>query len=251
VRIWALLSWSVIAFSACFLFYLRTPAIASRYMVDFLPALAACPVALLLLLRSRISRFESTRLAVAVSIGVTAITIASLAYGISKGRISPSHACEPAWTLEEVTAELSWFKPPAMAIPDTYECHKANALGMTMNLDGWNTNSDCGVNVLSVFVFEAPKCIQIDFENPTHEAVGYSTDEIQVRIHLTLANRVRTEQQKESRSSTFCDPHVSQSLAAGPVPRLVTIGWVNVEHFAKSPLPPIRLLRVRSVAPSK
>src|SRR5262249_54445111 len=41
VRIWALLSWSVIVFSACFFFYMRTPVIASRYMVDFLPAIAA------------------------------------------------------------------------------------------------------------------------------------------------------------------------------------------------------------------
>src|SRR5262249_22987114 len=156
-----------------------------------------------------------------------------LAYGVSTSRVSPSHAWEPAWTLEEVKAELSWFKPQAVAIPDTYECHKANALGMTMNLDGWNTDSDCGVNVLSVFVFDAPKCIQIDFENSTHEG-GYSTDEIQVRIHLTLTERVRAEQQKESGSLTFCGPQVRQSVAAGPAPRLVTIGWVNLEHFANS-----------------
>jgi len=233
-----------------FLVLPRTPVIASRYMVDFLPAFAACPVALLLLLRSRISRFESTRLAVTVSIGVTAITIASLAYGISKSRISPSHAWEPAWTLEEVKAELSWFKPPAGAIPDTYECHKANALGMTMNLDGWNTNSDCGVNVLSVFVFDAPKCVQIDFENPIRqETPDYSTDEIQVRIHLNLAKRVSAVRNGVTGTFIFCDPHANQSLAAGPVPRLVTIGWVNVEHFGKIQLPPIRLLRVRSVAP--
>jgi hypothetical protein len=250
-RIWALLSWSVIAFSGCFLFYLRTPAITSRYMVEFLPAIAACPVALLLLLRSGISRFAHTRLAWAVSIGISAITVAGLAYGVSTSKVSPSHAWEPASTLREVKAELTGFKPQAVAIPDTYECHKANALGMTMNLDGWDTDSDCGVKVASVFVFDAPKCIQIDFENPMHEGVGYSTDDIQVRIHVTLAKRVRAEQQKESVSQTFCDPHLSQSLAAGPVPRLVTIGWVNVEHFAKSQLPPIRLLRVRSVAPAE
>jgi hypothetical protein len=250
VRIWTLLAWSVIAFCECFMFYLRAPVIASRYMVDFLPAIAACPLALLLLLRSRISRFANTRLAVAASIGVSVIAVASLAYGISASRISPSHAWQPAWTLDEVKAELSWFKPQAAAIPDAYECHHATTLGMTMNLDGWNADSDCGVHVLSVLIFDSPKCVQIDFENPTRqETPDYSTDEIRVRIHLTLAKRVSAVRNGETGTFIFCDPHANQSLAAGPVPRLVTIGWVNVEHFGKIQLPPIRLLRVRSVAP--
>ena len=90
-RIWVLLCWSIAVFLLCFVFYLKLAAISSRYLVDFVPAVVAALLALLILSGGAISRMSNRTVASLLSIALSLFALAGVLYGATHRTVAPSY----------------------------------------------------------------------------------------------------------------------------------------------------------------
>ncbi len=250
-RIWVLLCWSIAVFILCFVFYLKLAAISSRYLVDFVPAVVAALLALLIVGGRAISRMSNRRIASLLSIALSLFALASVLYGATHRTVAPSYWRQPPLTLGEVEAKLAAFKAVPLPIPARYECRRSSKVGIPSNLDGWKYDSDCTVDVVSVLILTSPQCVRLEIEKlsdaPGRPGSEYSTREIQAKLDLRFMERVRANSEGERETLVFCDRRANRDTAATAVPMLLTIGWVNLEHFGTL-RPPVRLISVEKVS---
>jgi hypothetical protein len=241
---------SLISFVLLAVFYLRLWAIASRYLVDFAPAISFSLVALLY------AAFTLKRL----SRALCAVTFALVIWGIAGAWFGQPQNRRVLYAADEARDKMPHPRFDGPPLPDHYECGLSleARTGIPMNGLRWNAATDCQVQVQTPLYLPSRRCVRLRLRG--------DTSQVRVKRGLTFLERVSDEPIdsgirlgtwvrtpdpeaprlaplgspiEQDRLLTFCAPDGARQNPTGI--EIVFLGWSDV---ASLPGPKLRLLSV-------
>lgn len=247
--------WSLISFGMLFYFYSRSPAIASRYLVDFGPAIVIGIMTLYFyltgLLREKIPGSSSLRITAAVSVIVSGIIVINL----SQAKIALFYQHLSKVELTNVTNAgvakdklLQMRRTKGPHIPGGYICGDKEArYEIPYNNAGWDFYGGCGVSPVTTHFLDNPECIVVQIE-PVEggSAMGYSDKEIDVKIGIDRLPRRSEAAYERGKIVTFCsEKKVDRGEDLEQLLKLISIKWVDARKHSAFIYPPLRLISIR------
>jgi hypothetical protein len=195
--------WALFSFGCLFLFYLRSPSLASRYNVDFLPSVMVCISALvwngfeLDLLRGRREAF--------FGVGTTLFW---LALCILTAEIAPRYTKRNSLDKNQLDSKM--HKPFVIGQPEdlhSYQIGDTNAaVGIPFNCDGWNLENGRVKPVVTVFASN-PNCIVISVFGPQGKRLDADDlAPIRAKIGLEYLTRESVEIHSNTATISFARP---------------------------------------------
>ncbi len=227
-RIAYLALFSFAAFLCESAFYLRVPAITSRYVVDFAAALAFAMATLALIGFGLVRVKLSGRGAAAASAAIALSIMMLIAYSIYSAWIGPVQSHRRLMTAKQVSRELLLPTQSPPEIPASYRCGQSmKDSGITMNGVGWASTSNCIVTGSSPFFLPATECITLHLAPKAGEPPldAESMRPIRARRGLVPMIRVRNVAVEDGRLLTFCAPPRAPANPTGI--DLVSVAWVD------------------------
>jgi hypothetical protein len=208
-------------------FYLRSPSITSRYIADFIPAVALALVVL------SVTMVRAFRKPIFQATALTFVLGLSAAWTLfSPGRIAPHRHHAPVNRAEiEKHFRVSKFWGTSPDIPSGFQCGRAGREAL-QNLhaksqgQGWNVNGDCGVNVMSTFFLPASQCVVLRVTANDEEMAA-----IRVKSGLNFLRRTQVVRTENGESILrFCGERRTNID-----PQVVFVGWITVTQFPNPP----------------
>ena len=239
--------WSAVTFVVMFAFYARTPSMTSRYLVDFVPAVSAGILTVLLTIGHWTLRLGPRHRAAATA-ALVVVAVFGTWVGIRNRQVEPTYAVREAITVQEALDAVRAFPPSTESIPETYECGDAWDHNILSNLNGWEYAGGCEVSAVTTVVVESPDCLEFTVDripDPEGPAAAYSIDDARVKVQSTMFERVRTEREGSTERHLYCGP-AEQSAQPPGIPQIAGIAWVKAADLGAFD-PPVRLLRVGRV----
>ena len=205
-RVLATAAWSIISLSALFVFYLRLPAISSRYMLDFAPGICVTFVGWLQLLEGL-----SIKAAPRNSRFLNAGSIAALSFWWIYQIAVAQHHSPPTLTLtqREVVVQMQQGAPELRSIPAHYDLamNLVEMTGIPHNGAGWAPPDGHVEEIVVLFVTD-PSRLRIEVApaknaSPTEEQYA----SIRAKIGLEFLELKSVKPTERGRMLTFAKPN--------------------------------------------
>jgi hypothetical protein len=219
-----------------FIFYLKSPSLASRYMCDFSTAFGISAVGAYLSLRKKFEEFSFVYL----RIGFLAICFALNVYPFLQ--LSNSAYSKLSGTFAQAQKTISSFNFAPQRLPESYHCHEKDpGYGILGNARGWDYLNSCRVDATTVFFFERVSCLDLSIQRreleQDHPLFGkvlkeYSSN-IVVKRGLSFMERKKIDRKGDSVSLKFCLPLEENYFR----PEMITIGWYKPSDLSDKPTP--------------
>ena len=172
--------WSILAAVPLLGFYLRSPVIASRYLLDLGPAFSVAVLAAWLFAASRCRRSWSRWVAV-ILLGawvLVELSLASTSYG-------PPHSV----TWAQARSLTTYRNPPA----DPIRPRSALSLESRPSLNafdgaGWNSKTGALMPVVIVFAHN-PEFLELELERQPNDAIPANPEDIRAKVQLEFLER--------------------------------------------------------------
>lgn len=181
--------WSIVATAILAAFYLRTPAIASRYMLDFAPAFVAAILALYLRLSALFNTPRKRLLWLAAMVVWLIVQIACSAY-VNKTK---SYGASWTGTYAEIKERLPDFHSSSDPLDNQFETH------------GWNTNNG-DVRVLAAVFVRDPEFIELHLVPREKKANSERPEVVRAKIGTEFLKRESIEDSVEGWKLRFHGP---------------------------------------------
>jgi hypothetical protein len=187
--------WSLLACVPLAIFYLRSPAISSRYMMDFAPGFA---VAIVVLWRWAIETINAYRpKAMRHQLFLWVMFLAWFGWELSHAKSAYGPPRSIAWDEVFRPSEKRNIERHVSPLPSTYTAGEDLAnWGIPYNGAGWEVNGSAGV-CLILFV-ESPEFLELEFA-PAAKAETSRTDAEQIRAKVGLEHLQREEIERTAR----------------------------------------------------
>ncbi len=225
--------WSVLDTLATAGFYLRSPAFASRFVVDFLPAFTAGILVLgLSALHWLGLKLERRREAGLLALGAIVFVFGSTLHAQGVGGQRPAGYRQPAPVNLETVLQTRPATPllPG-ALPSEYRCGEIeDRSGIPSNLGGWVSLRDaverdpvraCRVSSSITLFLGSHRCLELELELMPFQG-SYSLSSIRVRSGLEFLDPDALEVQGRRRLLRFCR---AEPLGEQSEWNLVTVGF--------------------------
>jgi hypothetical protein len=230
--------WSLTAFVALFILYVRFSAITSRYISDFLPAvLAALAVA--------VACIATVRHWLAPVLVLVTATIWALHDPPQQFPHSPPYCVDREW----IQVNSARWRVPWPNIPNEYVCGGGPYTDeIAYNTIGWSTKESCAVPIGTYFFFENASCLQLEME-PMDRGQPTTIADIAVRLGRSDWRRVKEEAKSGGQvTQTYC-PETPLAKGEGLWRvQLFAIRFIKPDDIGHVFRPNIKLLAIRAVA---
>jgi hypothetical protein len=199
--------WAVASFACLFGFYLWSPSMASRYNVDFLPAVMI-GISALVWNAFEFNLIPETRTAALIGCSATMVW---LVFGIVTADISPSHQKrEPLDSLAVGRRMHAPSNENTTPILTHYELGATSLVGQIPdNGDGWNLQNGALRPVVTLFASD-PKCVVLSLFAPEGAIDPDDLAPIQAKIGLEYLLRKSTEVHSNKAVLVFRGPQKSR-----------------------------------------
>lgn len=252
--------WSLCSFLMLFYFYSRSPAIASRYLVDFGPAIVIGISTFYLdvigIVQERYSRKVSSLLNITLCAAFLGWTIVEL----SQIGIAPKYSWLNKMEITNVAPlEIAEIKLAEMRrqagpnIPAGYRCNdRETRYDIPYNNAGWDISASCKVSLVTTHFLDNPKCLAIYVE-PIDEApdlvkMAYSDEEIVVKMGLKRLHRTSGMRFERGKIITYCsDKESGDRGISGQQLKLISIAWGDLRKHPGLFNPPLRMIAIGKV----
>lgn len=252
--------WSFCSFTILFSFYSRTPALASRYLVDFGPAIVVAISVLYLYISDFMKDRLPRSLAFISGIALCILFSGWVFIGLSQARIAPLYQylqeieITNVATVETAKKKLVQMRQTkAQPLPVGYHCGDKEALyGIPVNNTGWGILTDCTVSLATTHFLDNPTCLAIHME-PVGLAQNlpgsnYSDREIKVKVGLETWDRVSEIPIDHGKIVTYCSKEEKKHERGGKSAiKLISIAWSDLRKHPNKVSLPIKLLSLEKV----
>lgn len=248
--------WSICSFTMLFYFYSRTPALASRYLVDFGPAVVVAISVLYLYISDFMKDRLPQRLAFMSGIALCIVFSGWTFVGLSQVRIAPLYQYLQEIEVTNVaTAEVAQKKLVKMKraegqpLPARYCCgDQETTYGIPTNNTGWEISKDCRVSIVTTHFLDNPTCLAIRLEPTSLLPEKYSDEEIRVKVGLEVWNRISDMPIDHGKIITYCSNEGKKhGSGSQPAIKLISIAWSDLRKHPNKVSLPIKLLSLEKV----
>lgn len=260
--------WSFCSFIMLFYFYSRFPGLASRYLVDFGPAIVVGIIMLYLCVTDFARKKLPHKVSIPLNITLYIAFSGWVLFSVMSARIVPIYQDHSKMERTNVaSAEIARKKLAQMrrtegpSLPAGYHCGDSEIMyGIPYNNVGWKATTDCGVYWVTTHLLENPTCLAVHVEPVEfidERLNDYSDAEIKVKVGLTSLHRESEVKIGLGKVITYCSKEGKSNVADKEGLKLISIAWIDFrkhpdtlrgKHFKLSlPLPPIKLLSVEKV----
>ena len=256
-----MLAWSIPTALSLVVFYLRTPAISSRYILDLLPS---CTILLTALWYLDIQKFTQRRgekwgKAWGYSSALLIFGISSFDFSLSRNSLNQTHKNESALSADDVAKKLTEFRlfniaatMVAKPLPESYECgDDFKRFGIYVNGQDWAPAPMCTPEIATVLFFKRAKCYKLTVE-PIQDGPSSKEDwakKVRIRENVKRLELISVELNGGDTELTFCSNGVPTTSSSNSI-RMLTIGWTTKEIFKNEgpyPKPWVKLMKVARV----
>lgn len=156
--------WSLLSFLALTVFYLRSPFISSRYLVDFAPSFAIAGVAFADMIRKLALRCFARRI---LPIRALSLVVITVWWGgeICTATIHPDFGARLSFTKGQIEAEIAASKiqsDKSKALPRQYTIGtNVEEFGIPFNCAGWDMTNGATAAAISIFIRD-PDGLELD-----------------------------------------------------------------------------------------
>lgn len=248
--------WSICSFMMLFYFYSRTPALASRYLVDFGPAIVVGISALYLYASNFINDRLPQKVAFISGIALCIVFSGWVFIGLSQARIAPLY-----WYLQKIeitnvtTAETARGKLVQMRqvkelpLSAIYRCgDQESTYGIPTNNTGWDISKDCGVSIVTTHFLDNPTCLAVHFGPAGLLPGGYSDEEIRVKVGIETWNKVSNMPMGYGKIIVYCSKEEKKhEVRRQSAIKLVSIAWSDLRKHPNKVSLPIKLISLEKV----
>jgi hypothetical protein len=178
--------WSMVATSLLTAFYLRVPAIADRYMLDFAPAFAASLAGFWLQSAEEITKRANHSKPIIVLLLIALVGWQSLEIGPGKNEWGPL----PSITEEMKSSRQLEPRPMPPPLPKEYKIGDSMiSWGIPYNGEGWDS-ANGQVWSCAIFLVENPEFLELELEAaPKSQVTEASLTTIQAKVGLEFLER--------------------------------------------------------------
>lgn len=252
--------WSLVSFVMLFYFYSRSPAIASRYLVDFGPAIVIGILPLYFYLTGLLRENIPGRLSLIITVAVSVIVSGIILMNLSQARIALFYQHLSKVELTNVTNArvakdklLQMRRTKEPHIPGGYICGEKEALyEIPYNNGGWDFYGGCEVSPVTTHFLDNPECIAVQVEPvegvSTMTMNGYSDKEIDAKIGVDILHRVSEKIYERGKIITYCSERKrGRDGSSGQHLKLISIKWIDLRKQTRFISPPLRLISIRKI----
>ena len=259
-----LYGWSNIAFLT--VFYLRAPTIASRYFLDFYPAIFSVIWTVPGSFAARIPADSAS----GRRIGIFAtFAVGLILWVVNLDRMDYYDEHHQPLDASEVASDGVRRMTSGPALPLAYACNVGDVYDISSNRAGWSEHlhlkevnyattqikdrkprlyaaplEPCQVEVETSIFFSSLGCIDLEYERIAGQA--FDPTEIAVRADTAAMERLPDEKTTDGHEvARFCRRAAPPPFLARPNYQLLTVKWVST-HGDYYVAPPVRLLAVRN-----
>lgn len=191
----------ILSFAILFVFYSRSPAIISRYLLDFLPSFYLVIIPVFIVVINSIRNFY-------FSLSVITL-LCSLVFGnviIKDWEFPPRYRVTSTNDIENrVNNHIENRLNSSGKLPLAYICKKnLSNRGIPANLKGWNYQ-DCSAKEMITFFMDDTSCLKVDFE--TEENLEWKKI-IKLKKDLRYMNLISLTSNSSQYQAVFCDTSV-------------------------------------------
>jgi len=248
------IAWSTIGFVFFFAFYMYTPALGSRYLVDMAPQILTPIVMLFIVLVSQAySRWNLSAYRLVPGAVIVVALVGQSVHVIHAKNYIPDfyEGQNQPVSYAQIEPQLQPKPISYDNLPKQYVCgqveHNYNIPNNTWNWNPWRLKSGpngCGVSVATTLFFPPFQCITLDTLNAPFSVndLQLTTDPQQYRMRSGRYELIRTEIKNTGasrNSTTFCLPEGARLHHHW---NQVIIGWVPSEYLRHKAVAPVKLL---------
>lgn len=230
--------WSFVCFVLLFAFYLRSPSITSRYVIDFCSAIFIGIMSLYFFIQKVIMHFKvKNAFLIGVILGGTVVLWNFLELGYAKKINMKTYA--------------SFSKPASLIngkdydVPEMYTCHVRLDYDLPFNARGWDYKTSCRVYNSTILFMKNFNCINVSLEKiESEDQKDYPLEDIQVKVGLNFLERIYIKENGPHAELQFCR---NKSDQPAPKDRLdvLVFAWVGLRNFKYSQTP-FKLISVKN-----
>ncbi len=224
--------WSMLAFVPLALFYMHTPVISSRYMMDFAPAFAAAIVLAWWWMISTVSAWSRWGKRLRVALWIVLLT----GFGWEVCHSESAYGPPTSFTREDITRmqEQRESQPEFTALPVTYQKgENLETLGIPYNGAGWETNG--ALRVTAILFVESPDFLELDLAPaPGHSMETSDPTQIRAKVGLEFLHLESLVEHPEGWRIRFARPKLPR-YQKGLQP--VFLATVPGQHLAEDTTP--------------
>jgi hypothetical protein len=222
-------------------FYVKLPAMTSRYAVDFAAPIAAAMAVSWWLGFAVVRRLLDGRRAWAASLVLALLALALVAQPIATcwfGDIQSKHRLLDAADAAATLPASVHTPPPA---PRQYHCGQSPKFFGDLNGFGWNASHNCLVNVSTPFFVAASPCYDLRVGPPGGESelLADRTRPVRARRGNVPLIRVRDVPYQNGRVLTFCAPSGAPENPTGI--EVLSVAWIDPLTVKAINRPPMAL----------
>jgi hypothetical protein len=211
-------------------FYLRTPAIADRYMLDFSPAFAAALIGLWCWAITGLSRRKWIQIL---------LLLALICWQGSEIAAGLSQFGSPVSRTWEELPEISPSRDePPKSLPNEYRLGSSlGEWGIPQNGSGWD-ESNGRLSVSAIFFVESPKFLELELAlAPGQFVEKVALADIRAKIGLEFLDRASVVQSKEGWIIRFAGPRQPRYQQGIQPVFLATVSPQELATFVDTPTP--------------
>lgn len=250
----ALAVWSWCNFVGLFLFYSRCPAISSRYIMDFFPAMAGFFALASMGLVHWMRFSKGMRAEIWATAGVILVLISWFSISFYRDLVTTPRGRQIRnLTGDEVALRIKTQRESSErarlinTVPGEYRCPSPNLLfGIRSNGTGWDYEKTCGVGPITVVFLKPSPCVELWIRKEPLADLNKLLPSIKVKSNLEMLFLFSKKEGKNGAIMTFCSDsdHRTDTL-----PRLVSVGWVDPSSLSVIG-PPLKMESIRAVEKS-
>ena len=247
----ALAAWSWCNFVGLFLFYSRCPAISSRYIMDFFPAMVGFFVLASMGLVYRMGFSKGMRAEIWATAGVILVLISWLSISFFRDLVTtPLGRQIRNFTADEIALRIKNQREGlergrlGNIVPGEYRCPTPNLLlGIRSNGTGWDFEKTCGVGPITVVFLKPSLCVELRIRNESLTDSDKLLAPIKVKSNLETLLLFSKKEREDGTIMTFCS---GSDYKIETLPRLVSVGWVDPSLLSVIG-PPLKLESIKAV----
>jgi hypothetical protein len=225
--------WSVLASVLLAAFYLRSPVICSRYMLDFSPAFAVPLAGLWCWTIERIALMQRSKWIFA-SVLVVLMTWQGSEIGLGKSEYGPPLSVTKTELLERTRLRSQPSKP----LPNEYRLgNSIEAFGIPYNGSGWDEISG-QLSVSAIFFVQDPEFLELELSvAPGENVQEASVACVQAKVGLEFLDRESIVRTNEGWIVRFAGPKERRYQQGVQPAFLAIVSPQELAKFASTPTP--------------
>jgi len=243
--------WSWCNFVGLFLFYSRCPAISSRYIMDFFPAMVGFFVLASMGLVHQMGLSKGMRAEIWATAGVILVLISWLSISFYRDLVTTPRGRQIRnFTADEIALRIKNQRESlerarlGNTVPGEYRCPTPDLLpGIRSNGTGWDFEKTCGVGPITVVFLKPSPCVELQIRKESLADPDKLLTPIKVKSNLETLLLFSKKEGEDGTIMTFCS---GSNYKIDTLPQLVSVGWVEPSSLSVIG-PPLKLESIRAV----